>query len=152
MNGGKTVFVYHPFGYQNGILKVVTIPGHKGNHHVLPQSQFTQVSGWAVRNHIAAGNNIAFLNQWTLVDTGVLVRTGVLGQVVDINTGFTWQGFIIINTNNDTRCIHFINNTTAFSHSGHTGIFRYSALHTGTHQRLIRFQCGYSLTLHVGPH
>src|SRR5690554_6973395 len=41
---GQTVFLNHLFGDQDGVLEVVTVPGHERDAHVLAQRQLTQIS------------------------------------------------------------------------------------------------------------
>ena len=112
MNGGETIFLNHTLGNQDGILKVVSVPRHEGDAHVLTQRQFTQIGGRAIGHHVATRNHITRFSQRTLVNTGVLVGTGVLGQVVDIDTGLTGNGFIVVDANHDTAGIDRIDHTT----------------------------------------
>ena len=62
MDGGETVFLYDFFGNQDGILKVIAVPGHERDTHVLPQRQLTQIHGGTIRQDVTAGNNVTLLD------------------------------------------------------------------------------------------
>ena len=149
---GETVFLNYTFRQTDGVFEVEAVPCHEGNTHVLTQSQLTHVGGRAISHDVATLNPITFANQRTLVDAGVLVRACVLGQVVDVDTGFTGFNFVICNTNNDATSIYGVNNATTTGYYTNPGVTRYVTLHACTHQRLVSTQCRYSLTLHVRTH
>ncbi|MNS47571.1 hypothetical protein D3C72_801070 [compost metagenome] len=60
---------------ENRILIVVTFPSHEGYDHIAAQCQFTHLCGWTVSKDIAFFDNIAPLDNWTLVNACPLVRT-----------------------------------------------------------------------------
>ena len=137
VDSGQAIFLRHSLGQQDGVFVVVTVPRHEGDAEVLAQSQFTQVNGRTVSHDVAAFNAVTGFYQWTLVNTGVLVRTGVFGQVIDVDTGFTSDGFVIVHFYHDTGSINGVDNTTTIRHHTHTGVSRDRAFHTSTHQRLL---------------
>ena len=73
MNRRKAIFRHDALGNQDRILKVVAIPGHKGNQHVLAKRQFAFVGRRAVGHDVALRNYIAHAHQRSLVDVGILV-------------------------------------------------------------------------------
>ena len=152
MNRGEAVFLDDTLGNQDRVLKVVAVPRHEGNEHILPQRQFPQIRGRAIRQHIATRDNIARLDQRFLVDTGVLVGTGVFGEIVNIYPQTARLYFIIIDLDDNTRRINEINHPTTFSTHQHTGIAGNGALHASTHQRLVSTQCRHRLALHIRAH
>src|SRR5690625_5868023 len=87
MDAGEAIFLNDPLGDQDGVFKVVTIPRHKGDAHVLTQRQLTHVHGGTIGQNVAASDNITDVNDRPLVDAGVLVGAGVLDQVIDVDTG-----------------------------------------------------------------
>src|SRR5690606_32453711 len=95
---------------------------------------------------------VTFAHQRTLVDAGVLVGAGVLGQVVDVDTGFTGFDFVIGHAHHDTAGIDRIDHAATTSHHADTGVTGDVALHAGTHQRLAGAQGRHGLTLHVRTH
>src|SRR5690606_41761052 len=109
----RSVFLNHFLGDEDGVLKVVTVPGHERDAHVLTQGQLTQIHRRTIRQHVAAGNHITLTYDRTLVDTGVLVRAGVLGEVIDIHTCITGFGFFVVYANHDTGRIHALDHATA---------------------------------------
>ncbi len=149
VNTGETVFLHHPLGNKDGILKVVTIPGHKGDAHILPKGQFTHIHGRTVSQDITTADYVTLFHQRLLADAGILVGTGVFGEVIDIHTCFTGVGLVIIDANNDPASIHAFYYTATEGHYTDTGVGSHIALHAGTYQRLLGFQGRHSLTLHV---
>ncbi len=152
VDGGQTIFLNHFLGDENGVLKVVTVPGHERDAHVLAQSQLTQIHRRTIRQYIATGNHVTLTHDRTLVDTGVLVGAGVLGEVIDIHTCITGFGFFVVDANHDTGRIHAFDHTTATRGYTHARVLSHRALNTGTHQRHLRLQGRDRLTLHVRTH
>ncbi len=152
MDGSQAVFLNHFLGNEDRVLKVVTVPGHERDTHVLPQSQLTQIHGRAVSQHVTTGNFIALVNNGALVDTGVLVRTGVLGEVVDIHTSITGFSLIVVDTYHDTGRIDALDHTTATSGYANARVLGHGTLNTSTYQGHLRTQRRNRLALHVGAH
>src|SRR5690606_22067141 len=120
--------------------------------HVLTQGQFTHVGGRTIGHDVATLNHVTLAYQRALVDAGVLVGTGVLGQVVDVDARFTGLDLVIMNTHDHTAGIDRIDDAATASDHADAGVARYVALHSGTHQRLVRTQGRHGLTLHVRAH
>src|SRR5690606_10598720 len=137
VDGGQAVFLRHPLRQQDGVFVVVTVPRHEGDAEVLTQGQLTHIHRRTVGHDVATLNLITGFHQRTLVNTGVLVRAGVFGQVVDVDTGFTSNGFVIVHFYHDTGGVNGIDHTATLGHHTHTGVSRYRTFHTGTHQRLL---------------
>ena len=133
MDRSKTILLDDSLGNENRILKVVTIPGHKGDAHVLAKGQLTHVYRRTVGQNVAAINTITHFDNRTLVDTGILVRALVLSQVVDVDGGFTLGDIVSIDTDNDTACINRIDCSRASRHLTNPRVSRNVTLHTRTH-------------------
>ena len=88
--------------------KLYPFQGMKAISTLRPKSQLTQVGGWdrLPAHHRLTPRRISQLHERSLVDGCVLVGALVLGQVVDINTWFTVDIFIIVGTHHDSGCIH----------------------------------------------
>ena len=85
MDRGEAIFLNDPLRDKNRVLKVVAVPGHERDTHVLAQRQLAQINRRSVSENIAASHHIARLHNGALVDTGVLVGTLVFSQVVDVD-------------------------------------------------------------------
>ena len=131
MDGGKAIFFNHALGNEDGILKVVTVPGHKGDAHILTQRQLTQVDRRAIGQNIATLNQVAFFHNRALVDAGVLVRTGVLGVVVNIHRRLTGLYLGVIGAHYDAAGIDRIHHTGTAGDFTHTGVSSHIALDAG---------------------
>src|SRR5574343_372522 len=149
---GETIFGHHALGNENRVFVVVTVPRHERDEHVLTQGEFAQIGRCTIGHHITLGQLVADTDDRTLVDVGVLVRTGVLDQVVDIDTDFTGQCFVIVDTDHDTTGIHIIDHATTTRHNRRTRVNRHGTFDARTDHRFFRAQARYSLTLHVGTH
>ena len=152
MDGCETVFRYNPLRNQDRIFKVVTIPGHECDQHVLAKGKFTKIGRRAISQYVTFGHNITKFHQWTLIHTGVLIRALILDEVIDIHTGITGRNLIFIGMDNNTSCIYLVNNTTPFGNRCYTGIGSDYSLHPGTYQWFLSNQRRNSLTLHIRTH
>ena len=152
VNRSIAVVCSYFFRNQNRVFVVVTVPRHKGDGHVLTQSQFAQIGGCTVSNQITALQNIACFDSRTLVDVGRLVGTGKFNQVVNIDTHFTGSCLIVMDTNHHTVGIYIFNHTATTGNDCSCRVNGNRALDTGTNHRFFRAQTRYGLTLHVGTH
>ena len=152
VNRSIAVVCSYFFRNQNRVFIVVTVPRHKGDGHVLTQSQFAQIGGCTVGNQIAALQNIACFDSRTLVDVGRLVGTGKFNQVVNIDTHFTGSRLIVMNTNHHTVGINILNHTAATGNDCSSRVNGNRTFDTSTNHRFFRTQARYGLTLHVGTH
>ena len=152
MNRSETILFNEPLRDKDGILKVVTIPGHERDQHVLAKRKFAQAGRSAICKHIATGNFIAAVHQGTLVHASVLVGTRVLRQVVNIDTRLSNSSLIIVNAHDYTPGIHRVDHTATFRNYRHTRVNGDPSFHTGTHKRGISTQRRHCLALHVRTH
>ena len=148
----EAVLLDDALGDQDRVFEVVAVPRHERDAHVLAKRQLAHVGRRTVGQHVAAGDHVTFLDQRTLVDAGVLVRTRVLGQVVDIDTGFAGRGLLVVDAHDDARRIDGVDDAAApCDHASHRSRWQLP-LHAGTHQRLFGTQRRHSLALHVRTH
>ena len=96
MDRSVHVVLDEAFRDEDGILKVVTIPGHKRDQDVPAKRQFTKVSRGSIGEHVAGGNFITHRNQRPLVDGGILVRAGVLHEVIDVDAGIAGFDLFVV--------------------------------------------------------
>ena len=149
MNSREAIFLHHTLRYQDGILKVIPIPRHERDTHVLAQGEFTHIDRWTVTQDVTTHHGIALAHYWTLIDTRVLVRTRVLGEVINIYRGLIRTHVLVIDSNHNTTRIHRINHAAALCDHTHAGIRSNVAFHTCAYQRLVSAQCRHCLSLHV---
>ena len=134
MNGGEAIFLDHALRDQNRVLEVVAVPGHEGHQQVLTQGELAQIRRGAIRQHVAALDRIAGIDQRPLIDAGVLVRARVLGERIDVDARFAGRRFIIIHAHHDARSIDRVDAAAAPRHHGDAGVDRHRAFHAGAHQ------------------
>ena len=82
MHRGIEVVLHQSLTHEDGVLVVVSLPGHVGDQYVLTQGDLPALAGGAVRQHLAGNHAIALLHDWSLIEAGVLVGALVLLQHV----------------------------------------------------------------------
>ena len=152
MDRGVTVFLDQSLGQEDGVFKVVAVPGHECDQHILPERQFAQVGRGAVGQHIALGDLIAGFYQRSLVDTGILIGAGVFGQIVNINARLPRHDLGVMDPHHDTAGVNRVNLAAPICYHRHARIDRHLSFHAGAHQRFVGAEGRHGLTLHVGPH
>src|SRR5690606_16230112 len=133
---GIAVVGHDALGNQHRVLKVVAVPRHEGDQHVLTQGELAQVAGGAIGQHVAPRHDITARHDGALVDVGVLVGAGVLFQVVDVDPDLASDVFFVVDADHDTLGIHVIDATATACLHGRARVNRHGALDSGTHERL----------------
>src|SRR5262249_463933 len=105
------------FADENGVLKVVTAPGHERDEHVAAKSEFATISARTVREDLSLFDAIADANEWLLVDASVLVRAFELDECVDVRTDFAAEhaGVIGFNAHDDALGVDLIHDAIALA-------------------------------------
>ena len=85
MDGGEDVFPHHALGKHDGVLKVVSFPGHEYHLEVLAEGQFSLVRGIAVAKDLSLLQPLALAHNRLEVDAGSLVGAQELGQLVGLS-------------------------------------------------------------------
>ncbi len=80
------IILNEPLADYDGILKVIPVPRHEGNKHVLAESQLSLVGCRTVSYDISSFYLIAYIDDRFLIEACCLVRTAELYEIVDINT------------------------------------------------------------------
>src|SRR5690606_5272179 len=93
---GVDVLLHQLFAKKNGVLIVVSFPGHEGDEDVLTQGQFPQFGGGAVGDGVPLLHPVAHLDDAPLVDAGALVGAGKLDQ------------FVFVQVALDDPAVHFL--------------------------------------------
>ena len=152
MNGGKAIFFYHSLTDQYRVFKVVAIPGHKCDSHILSQRKLTQIYGRTIGENVATLDRITLFYDRALINAGVLIRPRVLGQVVDINRRLINTNVLLINTNHNTASVRRVDHSRPLCDHANTGVRCDIALHPCSDKGLVSHKRWHSLTLHVRPH
>ena len=139
------IILYQTLAQKNGILVVVTFPGHESDQRVLTECQLTVRGGRTVCDHFANLHTVALKHDRLLVVAVGLVTSGELRQLVYISAA-------LVILDDDLVGLRALNNTGFFRHNTHTGVYRCLRLHTGTDYRRLCGQKRHCLTLHVGSH
>ena len=85
MNRCENIFTHNPLRDHDGILEVVSLPGHEGHFHVPTQGQFTRLRGITFAEHVALFHLLAFQHNRFQVDAGILVGPAELDQVIRLD-------------------------------------------------------------------
>ena len=82
VNGGQDVLAHHALVEHDGVLIVVTLPGHEGHLEVAAQGQLAVFGGVALGEDVALVHALAAVADGTQVDGGALVGLAELGNNV----------------------------------------------------------------------
>ncbi len=151
MNRGEHVVLHDPLGQQDRVLEVVAVPRHERDQHVAPERELAQVGRRTVGDDVALADVVADLHQRPLVDAGRLVRALELLQPVDVDARLGRIRFVG-GANDDTGCIHLVDDTGAPGHDGGARIPRHDALHAGADIGRLGADQRHRLPLHVRAH
>ncbi len=73
MDRGEHIVTHDPFIDQDGIFKVIAVPGHERDQHIPAQGQLAIFSRRPVSDNIAFRDMVTHLHQRPLVHSCVLV-------------------------------------------------------------------------------
>ena len=122
MNRRKTIFLNDSLRNEDRVFEVVAIPRHKGDSHVLPKGQLTEIYRWTIGQNVTALDRVTRLNNGTLIDAGILVRSLVLREVINIDGGIIDSHLFGIHAHHNAAGIDRVNHTTPRRHLAHTGV------------------------------
>ncbi|CAI8437743.1 MAG: Uncharacterised protein [Cyanobium sp. ARS6] len=78
MHRGVEVVVDQTLTDKDGVLVVVTLPGHVGDQDVLAKSDLTAFTGGTIGQHLTHNHRVTLPNNRTLVQAGVLIGPLIL--------------------------------------------------------------------------
>ncbi len=96
MNRGEKIFLYYFLADHDGILEIVSLPGHERHFQVTTQGQFAILHGISFGQEIAFLDLLAFPDGRLQVDTGFLVGFDELGQLIDLQVFFKRHQFLLL--------------------------------------------------------
>ena len=155
MNRRQQVLSNDPFVQHNGILVVISLPRHISNQKVLTQRQFTILRRIALSQDLAFGHTLTLVANRTQVNRHILVRATPLRNSVFLQRRLEADKFFVLRTviqNANSRGIHKVNHTVAFSRNLCARIAGQLTLDARAHDRSLGTQQRNSLAHHVRSH
>ena len=106
---GEDVLAQNPFGEYDGVLEVVSFPGHERYLEVTAEGKFSALSGVSFGKYLSGLHSLSLLYDGLEVDGCALVGLAVQGQTVDCYVGseayeFLGLGPVVLDMN--LACVH----------------------------------------------
>ena len=155
MHRGEDILLDHALVKHDGVLIVVTLPGHESHLEVASEGKFAVFSGISFGEDIAGLHALALVADWTKVDGCALVGFAPFGDAVFLYWFFERHELLLLRTvvaDADGGCIDEFNDTVAFSHNLCTRIAHELTFDAGTYDRSLRTHQGHCLAHHVRSH
>ena len=155
MDGGENILAHDTLGNHYGVLEVITLPRHKGHHHVATQSQFTALCGIAFAEYLSLADFVALAHNWTQVDGSTVISTLIFCEFVFFKVFLKTDealGFGTLVTNDNLGGVDILDNTISLRVKQHTAILSHRLLYTSTHQWNLWVKQWHSLAHHVRTH
>ena len=153
VDGGVDVLLDQLLADQNGVLEVVSPPGHERHQDVSSQRQLPLVGAGSVHQDLTLPDPLPDANQRLLVDARVLVGPGELDQLVDVDAGSPALFSVLAgDPHDDPLGVDAVHDSVAPAEDDGSRIAGGDALHAGSHQRRLGPDQGDRLPLHVGAH
>ena len=152
---GEEVFAYDTLVKHDGILVVVSLPGHVSNKDITPKSQFSILSCIALGEDISLFHAIALATDRFEVNRCTLIRLAIFGEGIGNDRFFKANEKLLVGlvvTNLDLICIHVDNLAGSFCHNLGTRVANQFAFHPGTYDRRLGLDEGHCLAHHVRSH
>ncbi len=139
--GGDVFAVFEErFADHDGVLEIVSFPGHKGDQQIPAECQFTVVGGGTVRDDFALFHFVAFFDDGTLVQRVTFVQIRELSQ------------FVGVVVNGNFACRDFCHRSGILGFFDHVGVLAHVLFHSRANEGLFRIHERHPLTHHVGSH
>ena len=88
MNRGENVLFNNALADENGVFKVVTVPGHERHEHIAAQGQLPALGARAISDELAFFHRVAFADENFLVNASRGVGAHELADLVNPNSLF----------------------------------------------------------------
>ena len=145
MDRSILILLYKVLVQQNGVLVVVTFPGHEADQCVLTKRKFAVGGSGTVTDYLVSLDTLALFNDRSLVCAGTCVGSLELCQLVGVHIA-------VVLADNDLVSVNALNNTCLGGYHCNTGVDTSLVLHTCTNDRRLGLQQRHSLPLHVRSH
>ena len=145
MDRGEHVLLHDAFAEQNGVLIVVTFPGHEAHQNVPTQGDLAVVSGWAVCQGLPLLELLPHVHNGTLVDTGAVVGAEELDELIGLGNAAVILHADGVGADTGDHAIFL-------SQHAHFGVLTVLVLLASSHDGRFGDQQRHSLTLHICAH
>ena len=145
MDGSVNIILYQTLAKKNGVLVVISFPGHKSDQRVFTKCKLALVSRRTVCDYFAGLYMVTFKYDRFLVVAVALVASHEFGQMVNI-----FCSVIVVHA--DLVGAGIGNGSCFFRNDADTGVYGCFCFDTGSYNRSIGNHKRYGLTLHVGSH
>ena len=155
MDGGEDILADDALGEHDGILEVVSLPGHEGHLQVASQGEFAVLGGVTFGEDLSLDHLVALADDRGEVDGGTLVGLPVLRKLVDRDVRVEAHealgiGAVVFDVN--LTCVHKDDFALALRHDLRAGVAGHGAFQAGTYNRSLRLDDRNGLAHHVRSH
>lgn len=160
VDGSEHVVFYELFGEQNCVLKVVAVPRHEGDQHVLAERELSVFCGGAVGEDCSNLYRLPALYNGLLGEAGAGVGTHEFAQLVHENAlvgvalylALNFLGHLAVGGDYYPLGVYAGNLAGGFGKYDRTGVRGDPALNAGSHKGSFGFEERHALALHVRTH
>ena len=155
MDAGEDILAHHTFVEHNGVLIIVTLPGHVGNQQVLAQCQLAVLGAVAVGQNLALLHTVALADDGAQVDGHVLVGAPELGYAVFLERRLEADKLLVLGAvieDADGGSVHIVHRTGSLGGNHGAAVLAHLALDTCTHDGSLGAHQRHCLAHHVGAH
>ena len=155
MHRSEDILTDHTLVEHDGVLIVVTFPGHECNLEIATEREFTFLGGISLGEYIALTYPLSLGADGTEVDGGSLIGATELRQPVFLYRRLELHEFLVRGTvvaDTDHRGVHVLDHALSFGHHLSAGVPYKLTLDTGSDDRSLTAEQGDSLTHHVRSH
>ncbi len=155
VNRSKDVLANHALVEHNGVLIVVTLPGHEGHLQVAAESELTLLGRITLGEDVALLHTLSLVADGTEVDSCTLVRATELGQFVFLDRRLELNEFLVFSTvvADTYHCsVNILDHTGTFGHDLGTRVADKLTLDTCADDRSLAAEQRNCLAHHVRSH
>ncbi len=155
VDGGENILAHHFLRNHDGILEVVSLPGHEGHHHVAAQSEFAAFGTVTLTQGLAFLDLLAFQDHRLQVQAGVLVGASEFHETVAHRVVVETHVAILLGAlvaDDNLGSVHVVDHAIAFGHDQRPRVHRHALFESGTHDWGLRTQQRHGLALHIRSH
>ena len=155
MDAGQDVFTHDALVEHDGVLVVVTLPGHVGHQQVATQGDLTVLGGVAFREDVAGLHALSLLADGAQVDGHILVGAAELGNAVFLECRLEADELLFFRAvveNANGRGVHVFHHAVTFCGDHRAGVFAELLLDAGADDGRLAAHQRNGLAHHVRSH